>query len=451
MASITSLGTGSGLDLEGLVTKLMTAERVPITTIQTKEAKEQTKLSAWGQIKSALSTLQAAAQAMDTSTELVTYSGSIADSTVASVAVGSSASAGKYSLEVTQLATAQKTRSSGYASATAALATSGATSLTLKVGSTEKTLSLSANSTLQDLRDAINDANAGVTASIVNDGKGTSTSYSLVLTGDETGTANAFSLTGLTGTDTLSTVTAAANAEFTIDGIDYTRSSNTVADAINGVTLTLQKTNVDDPTTLNVTTDTSALKSKVSTFVTAYNTVNTLVKSLTAYNADTKTAAMLNGDSTLSSVQSQLKSIISSAVGSGSVSRLAEIGVAFQKDGSLKLDSTTFDKALSSSVSTVASLFIKDTSTGVTGIASQLGTKITAMLNTDGVVTDHTEAIQKKIDDMDDRTTVLEDRMTAIEKRYRTQFSALDTLVANLNTSASYLTQMLKSLDSSNS
>lgn len=451
MASITSLGTGSGLDLEGLVTKLMTAERVPVTTIETKQTKEQTKLSAWGQIKSALSTLQAAAQAMDTSTELVTYSGSIADSKVASVAVGSSASAGKYSLEVTQLATAQKTRSGGYASATAALATSSATSLTLKVGATEKTLSLSANSTLQDLRDAINDANAGVTASIVNDGQGTSTSYSLVLTGSETGTANAFTLTGLTGTDTLSTVTAAANAKFTIDGIAYTRSSNTISDAINGVTLALQDTNIGDATTLTVTTDTSALKSKVSTFVTAYNTVNTLVKSLTSYNADTKVAATLNGDSTLSSIQSQLKSIISSTVGSGSATRLAEIGVTFQKDGSLKLDSTKFDKALSNSVSTVASLFVKDTKTGITGIASQLGTRIASMLDTDGILTDHTEAIQGKIDNMDDRITVLEDRMTTIEKRYRTQFSSLDTLVASLNTSASYLTQMLKSLNSSSS
>jgi flagellar hook-associated protein 2 len=463
MASITSTGLGSGLDIESLITKLMTVEQTPITDLQTKETKQNTKLSSWGQIKSALSTLQTAAEALDTRKEFQTYKTSIADSTVASVSVtsGSSAVAGSYSLEVSQLAAVQKVKSSSSYATTATTVvdvSSGNQTLALKVGSTTTNITISStNNTLGGLRDAINAAKTGVTATIVNTGDST-TPYSLVLTSDNTGTANAFSLSGLseltydssTGTGTgLTKVQAAADAKFTLDGVSITKSSNTITDAIDGLTLSLSKTNVDSATTITVSTDTSAIKTKVSALVTAYNSLNSVIKVQTAYDATTQTAGTLNGDATVRSIQSQMRSILTSVVGSGSASTLSSIGVSFQKDGSLALDSTKLSAALADSTKDVGAIFVKDSSS--TGIASKLATSISAMLGTGGLVTARTDGINSTIKSIDKRIDTLTDRLASIEKRYRAQFTALDTTISNLNSTSSYLTQQLKALSSSSS
>ncbi|MDP5240684.1 flagellar filament capping protein FliD [Uliginosibacterium sp. 31-16] len=468
MASITSSGLGSGLNIESLISSLMAAEQKPVTLLQTKESKETTKLSSWGQIKSALSSLQVAAQALDTRSEFVSYSSSIADSTVASASVSSSAIAGSYSIEVSQLAASQKIKSAGYTSTSTAITSDTLPkTLTLEIGSTAagvftadsnktKTITIdSSNNTLTGLRDAINASKSGVSASLINDGG--SSPYRLVLTSDNTGTANTFKLSGLsdfsynpataTGSG-LSTVSNAADAKLTVDGIAITKSSNVVTDAIQGVTLNLSKTNVGSATKLTVTTDTSAIQTKVAAFVSAYNAVASVIKVQTSYNADTKVAGTLNGDASVRSIQSQLKSTLTSMVGNGSTNRLAQIGIAFQKDGSLALDSTKFQAALADTTKDVAGLFAKDTITGVTGIASQIATKVASMLGTDGVVTTRTAGINSTIKNIDKRIDTLNDRLVSIEKRYRAQFTALDSTVSSMNSTSSFLTQQLSALSS---
>jgi len=454
------------MDIEGLISSLMSAEQRPVSLLQTKESKETTKLSSWGQIKSALSSLQVAAQALDTRSEFATYKSSIADSSVASVAINGTAVAGNYSIEVGQLATAQKIKSAGYASMSSAV--TGSTlpaTLTLEIGTTTagvfasdssktKTITIdSSNNTLSGLRDAINASKSGVSASLVNDGG--SSPYRMVLTSDSTGTASTFKLSGLTdfsynpATNTgtgLSTVNTATNAQLTIDGMSVTKYSNTITDAIQGVTLNLSKTNVANATTLTVSNDTAGVQTKVAAFISAYNSLNSVIKVQTAYDPNSKTAGTLNGDSTVRNIQSQLKSVLTSVVGTGSMARMSDAGIAFQKDGSLALDSAQFQAALAKPTQDVAGLFVKDASSSSNGVASQIATRVASMLASGGMLTARTDGINATIKTLDKRIDTLNDRLVGIEKRYRAQFTALDTTIANMNGTSSFLTQQLSAL-----
>ncbi len=461
MATITSAGLGSGIDVEGLITKLMAAERAPITQIQTQESAIQTKLSAYGTLKSSLSTLSDAAKALQTKSNFSSWTANVADTAAASATVSSSASAGSYSLNVTQLAQAQKTRSAGYDSSSTTIATgtlqidlgtlaSDGTTSTFTADST-RSFSVtidSSNNTLSGLKDAINAAKSGVTASIVNDGS----KSRLVLTSDSTGASNAFKLSGLTGfdfdpaatsTSTLTSTQAAQDAKFTLDGIAVTRSSNTVSDVIDGVTLTLKSKSTAD-TTLTVASDTAAITTKINAFVTAYNNTVGLMASQSNYNSTTKTAGPLNGDASIRNIQSQLRSIMSGSVGSGSVSRLSDVGIQVGVDGKLTVDSTKLGKALSDPTKDVASLFATNGTTS--GLADQLVTRITNMNDTGGILTSRTDGLNSTIKTMDKSIAALEARMTSIEARYRKQFTAMDATISSLNSTASYLTAQLSKL-----
>lgn len=496
--SLTSAGLGSGIDVESLVTKLMALERRPITTLQSREASYKSQLSAYGVLKGSLSSLQTAAQALDTKSKFAAFKANVADTTIATVAASTGASAASYDLTVTQLASAEKIRSAGYAQSTSAIASG---TLTIKMGqlSTDgstfteytdasgnpsKTVSidisaLKGNNTLAGLRDAINASGAGVTASLVNDG-GTSP-YKLVLSSKETGTANSFELSGLTGfnysptnytpaspTDPRETTPTGANnlmslqrpadAKFSLDGIDITSSSNVVSTAVQGVTLTLNKTNVGGTTKLNVESDTQAMQDKVNAFIKAYNDTVGLIKSQTKANPSTKvlgatdstarTDGPLAGDTTARTIQSQLRSIVGGQVGSGSVSRLSDVGISIAVDGTLSLDSSKFQAALRNPDKDVAGLFAGDGT--LNGIADQISTRISDYLNsTSGVITARTEGIQKTITNMDKRIESLNLRMDTIEARYRKQFNAMDSTIASMNSTSSYLTQQLNSLMSS--
>lgn len=468
--TITSTGLGSGLDIETLVTKLMSIEQQPITQLQTREKKETAKLSALGQLKSALSNLQSAAQALDTRTEFASMSASVADAGVATASASASAHAGSYNIEVSRLADAQKVVTNGFASLTSAVtAQSLPQTLTLEIGTTTfdasgnptgftadstktKTITLdSSTNTLQGLRDAINGANAGVSASIVNDGSGTP--YRLVLTSSTTGTASTFKLSGLgdlsydPGTGTGSNITNiqnAADAQFKVDGIAITKQGNVVTDVIEGVTLKLAKTNQGAPTKLTVTSDSAAVETKVSSFVKAYNDLLSQIKSLTSYNAETNVAATLNGDSTVRSIKAQLNNIVTSTVGSGSLTRLSEVGITFTRDGALDLDSSKLQAALSDPAKDVAGLFVKGSANP--GVASKIDAAISAMLDTGGLLAGRTEGINAGIKNIDKRIEALQSRMTAIEARYRAQFTALDSTISSLNNTSSYLTQQLEAL-----
>ena len=454
--AITSAGLGSGIDVETLVSKLMTLERQPITQIQTQETSINTRLSAYGTLKSTLSTLQDAAKAMQTSDNFAAWTATVADSSIASASVSSGASAGSHSLVVTDLAQSQIVASTGYASSSAAVATG---TLTLQLGtyaagvftgstSTDITID-SSNNTLGGLRDAINAAKTGVTASIVNDGNTTR----LVLSSDNSGTANSFKLSGLTGFDfnpaaagasTLASKQVAKNAAFTLDGIDMTRSSNTVSDVLTGVTFTL-KAKTTSTTSLAITSDTTSIKAKINSFVSAYNGAVSLMSSQTNYNTTTKSGGPLNGESSVRAIQSQLRNIIGGSVsGNSGATRLADVGIKVGVDGKLTVDDTKLSAALGDPTKNVAGLFTK--SGNVSGLADQMATTVGKILGTDGTLTARTDGLTKTIASMNDRIAKLETRMTSIEARYRRQFNAMDSVVAGLNTTSTFLTQQLAKL-----
>ena len=479
MATISSLGSGSGLDLSGLLTSLMKAEQAPLTALQKKEASYQAKISAYGSLQSVLSTLQTSASALIPATTTTaesmyqTASASVADTTIASATASSSAVAGQYSLEVSALAKAQRLVSpAGSAAVTASLAAGGTLSIELgalsgTAGSytytadSSKTLSISiaAGSTLEQVRDAINAAatDGRVTATIINGTAG----KQLVLTSGQTGLANVMRLKGDnvhlgtgfdfdptgTGTSNLSQATAdggqaASDAAFKINGIAGTSSTNTVSGVLDGVTLSLLKTTATDaPTTISVSKNkTSSLTSALNAFITSYNAANTTMTNLGAYNAETKTASTLTGNSTLRSAQSQVRSIVFNTTlgGTSTYQRLSDIGVSVALDGSLSLDSTKLSAAVTADYSSVANLVAK------VGTAFKQG--IDGLVGTSGTVTYATTSTKATIKDIQNRETQVSDRLTAIEARYRAQFTALDTLIAGMKQTSTYLTQQLANL-----
>ncbi|MBL8481798.1 MAG: flagellar filament capping protein FliD [Rhodocyclaceae bacterium] len=467
MATISSPGLGSGLDINGLVTQLMSLERRPITVLATREAGVQAKISAYGSVKGAFSQLKTAASALQLTATFAGRRASIADSTVAGVGATTSAVPGSYSLEITQLAQAQKLVSGNFSGSTATVGTGtlqidfgtySAGSFTANSAKSGLTLTIdSNNNTLAGIRDAINGAKAGVTASIVNDGS----SSRLLLTSDDTGAKNALRVTttdddgnntdaaGLSqlvydastgGTTRLTEQLAARDAQFKLDNLSITRSSNTVTDLIDGVTVNLFKTNSGSPTTLTVSRDNGSTVSAVQAFVKAYNDTITTVKNLSAYNADTKQAALLQGEGTMLSLQQNLSSTALREIGGSST--LSSIGIALQKDGTLQVDSSKLDQAITSGAA--AALF-RGNGTG-NGLASAFVGMVDKALGTGGILTSRTEGLNNQVKNIDRQRDALTIRLDAVEKRYRAQFNAMDSIVSSMQKTASFLTTQLEAL-----
>jgi len=389
--SITVSGLSSGIDYDTMITKLMAVESQPLTALKTKETNTNAKLTALGTVKSALSTFQATMQGLSYATTYQNINSSVADATVATANASSIAKTGTYSLEVTKLAQAQKLVAAGKDSATNTIGNgvisfdfgtiSGATlddttkkysgATFTSAGTGVKTVTIdAANNSLSGIREAINNAAIGVTATIVNDGSGSP--YRLALTVQNSGKANSLKIS-TTGDSALSALmnndpagtqgfqenATAQNAELKVDGIAVTKASNSVSDVIAGVTISLLKTNKDSATSITVLRDTSKVTEAVNSFVSAYNEVSKTMKDLVAYNATTKVGAVLNGEGTIRDIQTQLRKVLSSAVtgGTNTLTMLPQAGVSFQKDGTLAIDSTKLQSALTNYPNDFASLF----------------------------------------------------------------------------------------------
>ncbi|MBL8473079.1 MAG: flagellar filament capping protein FliD [Rhodocyclaceae bacterium] len=467
MATISSPGLGSGLDISGLVTQLMAVERQPLTALATKEAGVQAKISAYGAVKSAFSQLQSAASALQLTATFSGRRASVADPAVAGIAAGTSAVAASYSLEVTQLAQAQKLVSGGFASSTT---TVGTGTLKIDFGSysggnfaansskTGLTLTIdSSNNTLAGIRDAINGAQGGVTASIVNDGSNSR----LLLSSNDSGAQNALrvsvtdsdgnntDLAGLSqlvydastgGTTRLTEQLAARDAQFKLDNLSITRASNTLTDVIDGVTVNLFKTNTGSPTTLTVSRDNSGTTSAVQAFVKAYNDTITTLKNLSAYDAGTKQAALLQGEGTMYSLQQNLSATATLKIGGSST--LSSIGITLQKDGTLQIDSSKLDQSITSGAA--AALF-RGSGSG-NGLATSFIDVVTKTLGTNGILTSRTDGLSNQIKDIDRRRDAMNIRINAIEARYRAQFNAMDAAVSSMQKTSAFLTQQLDAL-----
>lgn len=387
---IQSTGLGSNLDVNGIISKLMQVESQPLTTLAKKEASFQAKLSAYGSLSSALSSFQSNITGLNNTSTFQTLSASAGDSTILNATTSSIATPGSYNINITQLAQSQTISSAGQVSTTAAIGAGASTTISFQFGTisggtlsngtytgatftqdgTQASGSVtidSSNNSLQGIRDAINTANIGVTASIVGDGS--AAPYHLVLSSAKTGATSSLKIavTGdatlqsllnydPAGTQNLTQATTAQNAALTVNGISISSASNAITSAIQGVTLNATKVG---STTLSLSNNTSGVQTAINGFVKSYNDLQTTLKSLTGYDAAAKKGGILQGDATARSVQNQIRTTMSAAVNGlgGNITTLASIGISFQKDGTIAVDATKLQTALSTNYSEISGLF----------------------------------------------------------------------------------------------
>ena len=456
-ATITSLGVGSGLDLESILESLEESKTASLLTpITTQETAVEAEISAYGTLTSALNALQTAAEALADSSLYQSLATSISGSGV-SVSTSSDAVAGSYSIEVTQLAQAQSLATTGISDLTSTLGTG---TLTLQVGSGDAvSITLdSSNNTLKGLRDAINASDAGVTATLVNDGS--DSPYRLVLTSNSTGTSSemtvsyssddssdlASSLFGYAdGSGNMTETVAAKNAELTINGIAISSQSNTVEDALQGVTLNLTATGASQ--TLTIKRDTDKILDAITDFVDAYNDFVSTVDTLTSYDADSDSAGELLGDSTTRRISTELASDLYTQIGSGTFTYLSQLGIGLESDGTLSIDDDKLESALEDNIDAVSEFFIGDGKTG--GFITRMTEDLDNYLDEDtGLITAKTDSLESKLERLEERYEEKQALIDSEMERWREQFTQLDTLISTLNTTADYLTTQFEALNS---
>jgi len=456
---ISSTGIGSGLDINSIVSSLTTAKAAPETNALNRSKTTLTaEVSAFGTFNSALATFQATLATLEDPTKLATRTATLGDTTIATATAASGAVAGQYSIQVQNLAAAASLSSQPVASAATAIGTG---TLTLAVGSASTSITIdSTNNTLQGIVAAINSApnNPGVSASILT----TTAGARLVLSGTATGAANAISVTqsggdgGLAslvyvpnGTKNLTQTQAAQDANFSVNGFAATSPSNVVSSVISGVTLNLLKpTAANTPTTLTIGNDAQSAQTSIGTFVTALNGLQTSIRTLTGYDASTNTAGPLLGNQTLLSFQSQLSKIlgqVNSSISSGPNS-LAALGIAANPQGTFSTNATTLSNALTASVDSVAKLL-----SGPTGIATQLNTFVTQYTQAGGLLDTINTSLQSGLSNISKQQADLTARMAIYSASLTAEYNAMDTAVALLKQTQTYLSQAFNTNSGSNS
>lgn len=587
--TLSSAGLGSGLDVTGIVSKLMAIERRPIDLIDTKATVVQAQLTAYGSLKGSLSSLQTAVTSLTSKSTYSATKATVADDKQLSVTSDSTAAAGSYSVQVINLAKAEKLKSAAFSSASDSVGTGtitfdfgtysttgGVTGFALNTSKKQVSVTIpSGSDSLASIADAINAAKAGISATVLNDGTSSYLSFSptdpgaanalriqvddndgndadnsglsrlafdkstghtagsvdltssvdiaaassnnkfmiavdggtatevtlgdgtydntnivaamqaavdsavgagkavvslnasnqLVVASAATGGLSSIAISGVTGNIGLNTLFGASgtavsaiknltetvapqDAKIIVDGVTVIKSTNTITDAIRGVTLSLTKESAD-ATTVKVAADNSALSSALEAFVKAYNSTSGSLSELLAYDVKTGKAGALQGEGTVRSIQAQLRQALQSITKGGGLSSLSEIGVSFQRDGTLQFSSDKLNTALSDPTKNVKSLLIG--TDGTSGIANKIDNLLSTFLDSDGTLTARTDGLNSQVTLYEKRKAELEVRMSSIEARLRKQYNALDTLIASMNQTSSYLTQQLANLPNNNS
>ena len=466
MGDISFSGIATGIDTASLISQLMYLERAPERIFETKKKTIQGQIDTYNQITGFLNTFKGLAAGMNTATTFMGKTTSVGDSTVLSATAVSSSAPGTHTVEVTSLAKMQRQVSQGYASNTSLTFNTGSFAITDDGGGTPITVNIAeGQNSLDGIAAAINGSGANVSASVINDGSGTP--YRLVINGKDTKNY-AFNFSGLTtdpagGTGTLKptllaspdpSYQAGAKASLKVDGVQIYKTSNTIGDVIPGVTLTLLK---DGGATSSVTVgnDVTGVTKKINDFVGAYNSAMSLINRQSEYNATTKKGGALSGDSTLRVVKSQLQSVISTPVSglTGQYSTLAEIGItSSQKDGTLAINATKLQEALSTKFDDVVKLFtqnggVSGLSTEKYGVAEQFNKIVDKLTHfyegpnstANGIISSRVRGLTDTIGDIDKQIEGMEVRMEQREKALKKQFSSLETLVSGLTTQGNSL------------
>lgn len=461
MASISTLGVGSGLDLSNILDNLEAAEKATLKPISAQQSSYTAKLSAYGTLKSALVSFQTANTALNKA-DLFTATSTSSSSSAFSATTTGNAVAGKYTISVSHLAQAQTlTTKNTQPDSKTAIAT-GDSVLTIQQGGGKDPVTIdisAANSSLSGIRDAINNSKSGVSASIINVGNG---QYRLSVTSNDTGSDNAMSLSvsgdsalqsfmGYNGTSTdtsngMEESVTAQNAKLKVNNIDIENSSNTISDALEDITLNLNDVTTGNQT-LNITKDTSKAETAVKAWVDAYNALQDTFSSLTKYTKvdagtdtqDTSNGALL-GDTTLRTIQTQLKGLLTNTLSNSSFKTMAQIGVTSDPStGKLNLDSDKLKAALKKDASGVKDMIVGDGKTS--GITTTMGNNLTTWLSSTGIIKAATDGVSKTLNNLTVQYNAASDRIDTLMARYKAQFTQLDVLMNSLNSTSSYLTQ----------
>jgi flagellar hook-associated protein 2 len=438
MGSISSPGIGSGINVNQLVSQLVAAERAPEDRrIGRQESDARADLTAFNQIRAALSGLRTAANGLDGTNGTASRKATVQAEAGFTASATATAALGRYSIEVESLATAQKRQSAAVAPA----ADLGTGTLSFTVDGETFNVTLGATNSITALRDAINTATGGkgFSATVVNGDAGSV----LVLNAAKAGSAGAITINATgsiaTFTNGLGVTTPAANAVVKVDGVTRTASSNRLTDLIDGVTLDLTKAQDNTTFTLDVVADNANVRGALQTFVGSYNAALTALRNAGNYNAETQVGGPLVGDAAVRGLQQQLRGAVGDAFAG-----LSALGIRSSKDGSLSVDVAKLDAALAADPAAVDRLFDKATAGSLGAV---LGARLEgAVAPNTGLLETRTKALNDRLKGLQSDRERLEVRMERIETNYRRQYTALDGLVAQLQGTSSFLTQELARL-----
>lgn len=477
IGKISSAGLGSGLDVNSIVSQLLALERKPIDLLAATKSKLDAQLSGYGKLQSSLSAVRDAARALTDASGWTPTTVSSSDAAAVSAVSSGSTPPGNYAVEVTRLAAAQSLTSAVVPGPTAVVGTgtltielgkwftnpadftpnSGASSVTITIAPGEDTL--------EKVRDKINAAGAGVTASIVSDASGAR----LALRSTATGELNGFRITvadddgngsdasGLsrlaynpaTGASQMTLAQSAANAQLTINNIPISSASNTLTGVLDGLTVKVSRVTTG-PVDLAVARDSEAIKKTITAFADAYNNLVKLMHEQTAYDEGSKKAGVLQGDRGAVGLLNRLRTMIgANSDASATFRRLSDIGLDPQRDGTLKIDNTKLDSAIGRLDELKAFFSRDDVGTANDGFATTLRQFADMTLASDGVLAARQDGLRSRIDRIDDRTAQLEDRLVLTEKRLREQYTRLDSNMASLSALQSYVSQQVTSWNKS--
>lgn len=450
LGTISGLGVGSNLDLQGTLDKLRQIDDVAVTSLNTKKTKAKDQLSAFDAVNTKLLAVKTHALTLSLESNFLTKKISGIDDSVASATVALGTADTTHSLEVTRLASRSSFESAGVATAATAVTTSD-TTFAYKLGASGQTVNVAvaANTTLTQLADLINKApgNPGVTAEVTNTGIG-ATPFRILLTANKTGEDNRISvvtpLTSLAFTELQGASGASLNASLKVNGVTYERQSNTgVADVLQGVTLQLKDTG---STSFEITSDTGSIEASIKNLVKTFQEAMQDVNSKTAYDSETEIFGPLSSSGALRGARGELLGLLGTTINTGgTITSLVDLGVEFTQDGTITLNEKTLTTALKEHPEDVKTLFAGKT--GVTGLGTLLTDTLTELTRSTGFIATEKQATQTQIDRLDTRIATTKARL---DRRYDTmarQFAALDQYAAKLQQQGDFLNNFITSLD----
>lgn len=465
MATISSPGIGSGIDVSSIVSQLVALDKAPLTQLQATAKTTQSKLSTYGTITSQFSALGEAAAKLGASSGWNGVSATSSNASAIGVTVSAGTAATSITMEVSQLAKAQSAASSAVATGTVI----GSGSMTIELGTwngnsftagSATPVSISINSgedTLTEIAAKINNAGAGVTATVLKDASG----ERLLMRSKDTGAENGFriSVADDDGNNTdgnglsrlafdpasgsgMTQTQGGQNALATINNVAISSASNLLSDTLPGMSIQLSQVTTT-PVEITVSKDTESIRANVQAFVDAYNTLNTTLTNATNYDSATGTAGTLQGDSTATGLQNALRAMMRSVTGSSAYSRLSDVGIELQTGGSLSINATKFDSALGN-LDELQSLFTIDTGSDTTqGFGLKIEAFASALIDTNGRLSNRTDALKSAIERNTEEQERVTDRATRAEARYLAQYNAMDANVAKLSAINSFITQQI--------